>query len=65
VHLEMRKIGQEHLVIQAATVQPKTGPLEPVTNQSIEAEEIGSTAESLPPSEGESVEPITGTTTDN
>jgi peptidoglycan-associated lipoprotein len=65
VHLEMRKIGQEHLVIQAATAQPKTGPLEPVTNQSIEAEEIGSTAESLPPSEGESVEPITGTTTDN
>ena len=64
VHLEMRKIGYEHLVIPVVTIQPTTGPLEPVLDQSTEAEEIGSTAESLPPSDAESAEAITERTTD-
>ncbi|MCS6316690.1 MAG: OmpA family protein [Nitrospira sp.] len=53
VHLEMRKIGQEHMVIPATATEATTDPFSNHMDLSIEAEQSN---ESLPPSSAEPVE---------
>ena len=58
VHLEMRKVGQAHLVIPSLAVETTTDPLEAGIDLATEAEENGSNSEHLSPSDAESAEPI-------
>ncbi len=53
VHLEMRKIGQEHMVIPAAATEATTDPFSSHMDLSTDAEQ---SSESLPPSSAEPVE---------
>jgi peptidoglycan-associated lipoprotein len=65
VHLEMRKIGQEHLVIPTVAVETATDALEAGIELSTETEGNGSISESLPPSDVDQAETILEPTTDN
>ncbi|MFZ1803457.1 MAG: hypothetical protein WAU05_05995, partial [Nitrospira sp.] len=49
VHLEVRKIGQEHMVLPSAPTTPSDSP-ETTTDSSSTIGEDGTTGESLPPS---------------
>ena len=63
VHLEMRKIGQEHLVIPTLAVEPATDLLEAGIDLSTEAEGSGSNSEPLSPSGAEPAETVLEPTT--
>ena len=63
VHLEMRKVGQGHLVIPTLAVETVTEPLEAGIDLSTEAEGNGSNSENLSPSDAMSAETILEATT--
>lgn len=54
VHVEMRKVGQEHLMIPTVAVEAATDSLEAGTDPSTESEAAGSISESLLPSDPDS-----------
>lgn len=54
VHLEIRKIGQEHMAVPAVATTTATDPSEAGIDPSIKAEDKGSSTESLPPSSSDS-----------
>ena len=58
VHLEMRKVGQGHLVIPTLAIETSSDPLEAGIDLSTEAEGNGSNSESLSPSDADSAETI-------
>jgi peptidoglycan-associated lipoprotein len=51
VHLEIRKIGQEHMMIPTVATEPKTTePIQSADDQGASADDHGSLAETLLPS---------------
>lgn len=65
VHLEMRKIGQQHLVLPTIAVETMTDRLDAGGDLSTETEETGSISENLLPADSESAETILEPATDN
>ena len=65
VHLEMRKVGQEHLVIPTMAVEAGTNPLKIPIDPSTGVEENASISESLPPLDSDSAEATADPTTGN
>ncbi len=65
VHLEMRKVGQEHLVIPTLAVETATDPLQVGIDPSTEAEGTGSMSEDLLPADSDPAETILEPTTGN
>ncbi|WHZ23026.1 MAG: peptidoglycan associated lipoprotein [Nitrospira sp.] len=66
VHVEMRRVGREHLMIPAAAaVETATDPLEADSDPSIEAGAIGASGESFLPSPSDQPETTTEPTSDN
>ena len=65
VHLEMRKVGQEHLAIPPVVVETATDPLEIGIDLSTEAGGTGSMSEELLPAESDSAETIVEPTAGN
>ncbi len=63
VHLEMRKVGQGHLVLPTSAVEPATDSLEAGIDLSTEAEGSGSNSEPLSPSDAEPAETVLEPTT--
>lgn len=66
VHMEMRKVGRDHLMIPAAAaVETATDSLEAGNDPSIEVGTIGSNGESLLPAPSDQTEATTDPTADN
>lgn len=65
VHMEMRKVGRDHLMIPAAAVETATDPLEVGSDPSVEIGAIDSNDESLLPAPSDQTETTTDPTADN
>ncbi|MEK6802936.1 MAG: OmpA family protein [Nitrospirota bacterium] len=65
VHVEMRKIGQEHMVVPMIAVEPVTDPFSNSVDPSIETGESGANSEGLPLTPSEPAERATEPTDGN
>lgn len=65
VHLEMRKVGLEHLVVSTPVVETTTDPIEAAIDPSTQTDRNESNDEGIAPADSDSDNPLPGSTVGN